>query len=399
MASVNVVVKPEIISWILKTIQFDNVATSVIELLGKWQSGEKIPTFNQVEDISKKTNIPFGYFFLDKPPIEECHIVDYRTVNSVANPEPSRNLIDTLDMMTDVQAWMVDYVATNGYEELEYVGSAAHMQDINDIVGDIRKHLGLSEAWFLECAAATDSFKYLRETISEIGVLVMMNGIVGNNTRRKLDVEEFRAFTLVDKYAPLIFVNTCDSDNGKVFSLLHELTHVWIGINSFYNEQVSTSTTESADEKKCNAVAAEILVPTEMFREQWNSTVGTNLEKVEVLAKYFRCSRYVIARKALDNSKISRDAYYKIINTLQKQYKQLKEHEDQKKSSGGDFYKTLGSKLDHRLVNALASSAKEGRTQYTEVYRLTNTNRKTFGKLLSDMGGLDGRGKIFTGCK
>lgn len=55
MAGINVTIKPEIISWVLQTVQFENVASSAIELLNKWQSGEKTPTFNQVEDISKKT--------------------------------------------------------------------------------------------------------------------------------------------------------------------------------------------------------------------------------------------------------------------------------------------------------------------------------------------------------
>ena len=132
MASVSVHVKPEIISWILRTVQFENIAGSAIELLHKWQTGEKTPTFNQVEDMSKKMNIPFGYFFLDKPPIEECAIVEYRTVDSAAIAEPSRNLIDTVDLMTDIQEWMVEYVTENGQEELGYVGSAARNSDIQD---------------------------------------------------------------------------------------------------------------------------------------------------------------------------------------------------------------------------------------------------------------------------
>lgn len=66
-------------------------------------------------------------------------------------------------------------------------------------------------------------------------------------------------------------------------------------------------------------------------------------------------------------------------------YRKWKESQNENKSPGGDFYRTLGSRLEHRLVVALANSAKEGRTQYTEVYRLTNTNRKTFSKLLCDI--------------
>lgn len=387
MAGISVEVKPEIIKWILQTIQFDTVASSAIDLLNKWQTGEKTPTFNQVEEISKKTNVPFGYFFLEKPPVEECPIVDYRTVNSLTIPEPSRNLIDTLDLMTDIQNWMTEYVVENGQEELEYVGRAKNINDISFLANDIRRTIGVDKEWYTKCGSAADSFRYIKSTLDEVGIIVMMSGIVGNNTRRKLNVDEFRAFTLVNKMAPLIFINTCDSDAGKLFSLLHELTHIWLGVNSFYNDSVSNGDTDNANEIICNAVAAEILVPNDIFINKWNDAIGNNVERIEALSKVFRCSQYVIARKALDNNKITKKTYGEIVTTLTAQYKKWKEQQEANKNPGGDFYKTLGSKLDHRFVYALASSVKEGRTQYTEVYRLTNTNRKTFGKLLADIGG------------
>ncbi|MDO4452690.1 MAG: ImmA/IrrE family metallo-endopeptidase [Lachnospiraceae bacterium] len=386
MAGVTVHVNADIINWILHTIQFDTVASPVIELLTKWQSGEKTPTFNQVEDVSKKTNIPFGYFFLDKPPVEECPIVDYRTVNSVSIPEPSRNLIETLDSMTDIQEWMRNYVIENGQEELEYVGKLAGNINLAIAVKEIRKTLGIEKEWYLNCANATDSFRYIKRTMADIGIIVMMNGIVGNNTRRKLNVDEFRAFTLVDKYAPLIFINTCDTDNGKLFSLVHELAHVWRGVDSFYNSQMSMDVEEN-EEKICNAIAAELLAPEDVFTKQWENATGGEFEIIEALAKYFKCSRFVIARRALDLKRINRSVYTKIISVLNEQYRDIKNAQGQNKNPGGNFYRTLNSRLDHRVVVAMANSAREGRTQYTDVYRLTNTNRKTFGKLLADIGG------------
>lgn len=388
MAGINVTIKPEIINWILQSIQFSNITGSAVELLNKWKNGEKTPTFNQVEDMSKKINIPFGYFFLDKPPVEECPIIDYRTVKSAAIPEPSRNLLETLDLMKDIQDWMVNYVIENGQDELSYVGSVSRTEKADKVVNDIRKITGLEKTWYENSSTVTESFKFLKGLAENIGVLVMMNGIVGNNTKRKLNVDEFRAFTLVNKYVPLIFINTCDSDTGKLFSLLHELAHVWVGIDSFYNEQTSGRISESDVEQLCNAVAAELLVPSDIFLESWNHEDGTDRDKVEALARYFKCSRYVIVRKALDQKKISRKRYGEIVTILSEQYKKWKEDQSEKKSSGGDFYKTLGSRLDHRFIEALANSAKEGRTQYTEIYRLTNTNRKTFGKLLHDIGGV-----------
>ena len=388
MAGVSVHVKPEIINWILQSIQFENIAGSAIELLRKWQSGEKTPTFNQVEDMSKKTNIPFGYFFLDKPPVEECSIVEYRTIDSAKIEEPSRNLVDTVDLMTDIQEWMVEYVVENGQEELEYVGSAAGETQVLSVAEDIRRKLDIQVDWYSDRQNAGESFRFLKRRIENIHVLIMMSGIVGNNTHRKLNVEEFRAFTLVSKYAPLIFINSCDSDTGKLFSILHELAHVWVGENSFYNVPINSNSENCEVEKFCNAVAAEVLVPTESFLENWKRSHDEILDKVEKIANSFRCSRFVVARKALDHGKISRETYGRIIKELTNQFKEWQESQKENKGTGGDYYRNLASKIDRNFVTALARSASEGRTQYTEIYRLTNTNMKTFGRLLKEIGGV-----------
>ena len=82
MASVSVKVNPIILNWLMQKAKQGNIGNSVIDLIQKWISGEKEPTFSQIEKVSKQTNIPFGYFFLDKPPVDDCKIVDFRTVDS-----------------------------------------------------------------------------------------------------------------------------------------------------------------------------------------------------------------------------------------------------------------------------------------------------------------------------
>ena len=386
MAGVNVSVAPEIINWVIEKIQFGTVNNSVFELLNKWKSGEKVPTFNQIEDISKKTNIPFGYFFLEKPPVEECKIVEYRTIDSIAVQNPSRNLIDTVDMMSNAQEWMIDYVKENGQEPLPFVGTDQKAKNPLAIAAHIRNELHLSDDWFSGSKSASDSFRTLRQRLEDAGIMVMMNGIVGTNTHRKLSLKEFRAFTLVDSYVPLIFINSCDTDNGKLFSLIHEIAHIWIGRNSFYNAPYTDSRSTNALEVLCNAAAGEILVPASLFPEKWDQTAGSALDRTEALAKYFHCSRYVIIRRALDNQRVTPSQYNEIVQILLRQYEEWKDTQAQK-NPGGNYYRTLKSRLDHRFVHALEQSAKEGQTQYTEVYRLTSTNRKTFQKLVNEIGG------------
>ncbi len=387
MTGVNVDIAPEMLNWIIKKAQYEHINSTTFDMLLKWQSGEKVPTFNQIEKISKKTNIPFGYFFLKTPPQEKCSIVDYRTVDSLSLQEPSRNLIDTLDAMAEIQEWMREYLKDNGFRPLDFIGKYNKEPKVMLIVDSIRHTLNLDIEWFRDNKTPTDSFSYIRKRCEDVGILVMVNGVVGQNTHRKLDLSEFRAFTLVDNYAPLIFINTNDSITGKLFSLLHELAHIWIGIDSLFNVQENGMLPVKPIEQICNAVAADILAPNELFIEKWTELDGTNLDKVTELSKSFRCSKSVITRKALQNNFITKRDYDSIIADIITQYQIWKDEQNGKRSAGGDYYKTMSSRLDHRFLKALENSVKEGKIQYTEAYRMTNTNRTTFSNLINEIGG------------
>ena len=137
----------------------------------------------------------------------------------------------------------------------------------------------------------------------------------------------------------------------------------------------------------CNAVAAEILVPSEIFINLWNNMVNKSVyEKIKKIASIFRCGTTVIARRALDNGYIRLDIYNKIAEEAVKYYI---ENEESKSTNGGDYYITAASRYDNRFLIALDNSIHEGKTQFTDAYRLTNTNRKTFSKLLDKVRGID----------
>ena len=390
MSSVPVNVNPAILNWVMQKVQVENVNSSVIEMITKWISGEKAPTFNQIEEVSRKIGIPFGYFFLEKPPIEKCEIVDFRTVDSINIQNPSRNLIDTVDSMSSVQEWMVEYNKDNGASEYTFVGSLKISDGVIHAADVIRKELNLNLDWFKNLKTAKEAFNILRNSIAGIGVIIMMNGIVGNNTHRTLSVSEFRAFTLVDPYAPLIFINSRDTDNGKLFSLLHELVHIWIGKDDFYNDTHGVSQKVSKEEQFCNAVAAEILVPSSVFFDEWSKQTGNSEAILHALEKKFICSRFTLLIKSFNTGKIRKKEFDRLLNLFKEQFETAQNQKQDKASGGGDFYRTLATKWDKKVIQAMYASAQSGRTQYRDVYRLTNTTGMTFHELIRKVGNING---------
>lgn len=384
MATVTVPIHAPVIDWIMQNVHEDQVAPDVLDQLNAWKTGEKQPTLKQLEAMSRKTRIPFGYFLLQTPPDEDIALAEYRTVGSKKNQKPSRELIDILDQMTAIQDWMRNDLKREQVDVLPFVGSCSLHDSATEIAQRIRDDLGLKTNWYREGKNAEDNFNRLRNTLVQHGLLIFTGGKVGTNTHRPLDVKEFRAFTLIDTHAPLIFINTTDTANGRLFSLLHETVHVWLGENSLFNNPEWSDERVSLLEQKCNAVAAELLVPAADFSEVWDSSIPVE-DMIGQAARHFRCSEAVILRRAYTTKKIPRTLYTRMLALQKERWEQTKAH---KKKSGGDFYKTLLSNLDHRFLTALERSVIQGNTQDTDAYRLTATNRRTYRGALERMGGI-----------
>jgi len=385
MATVTVSIHAPVIDWIMQNVHEDQVAPDVLDQLNAWKTGEKQPTLKQLEAMSRKTHIPFGYFLLQTPPDEDIALAECRTIGSKKSQKPSRELIDILDQMTAIQDWMREELKREQSDATSFVGSCSLHDSTGEIARRIRDDLALKTNWYREGKNAEDNFNRLRNTLVQHGLLIFTGGKVGANTHRPLDVNEFRAFTLIDTHAPLIFINTTDTANGRLFSLLHETVHVWLGENSLFNNPEWSDERVSLLEQKCNAVAAELLVPAADFPEVWDSSIPVE-DMIGQAARHFRCSEAVILRRAYEMKRIPQDVYARMLALQKERFEHAKAHK--KKSSGGDFYNTLLSNLDHRFLAALERSVIQGNTQDTDAYRLTATNRRTYRGVLERMGGI-----------
>lgn len=386
MPTVNVNIRPEIIHWALSQTHKEKLGDKLMNNIAKWLDGTKTPTFNQIEDFSKKANIPLGYFFLQTPPEEQIDLLEYRTVDSVQLSNPSRNLIDIIHEMENIQDWMKNYRQDFGFNKLSVVGCMQGIKDIRFIADRIRKDLELNDTWYAKSKDSREAFSYIRRQLEICGVVVMMSGIVGKNTHRTLDADEFRAFAMADDWAPLIFVNAADSNSAKLFSILHETVHIWLGKDDLFNDRQSRINDVSDIEVICNAVAGELIAPKKIFLYKWDTFDMDIFEKITELAKYFRCGEIVIARRAIDCKKIGQNIYNHVVQAAIEKYRRM---EEKKQNAGGNYYNTIGSRLDGCFIRALCESISMGRTTYTEAYRMTNTSRKTFSEMAQRLGGVE----------
>jgi Zn-dependent peptidase ImmA (M78 family) len=340
----------------------------------QWVAGESQPTRRQLESLAKATLTPFGFFFLAKPPEVRLPIPYFRTLGDKTPSSPSPDLIDTIQLMQRRQEWMREFLIEEGQEPLPIAWSAQPDASPVSVADHIRHALRLDDGWATQQRTWEEALRVLRETMEAAGIIVIVNGVVGNNTHRKLNPSEFRGFVLVDKFAPLVFVNGADAKAAQMFTLAHELAHVFLGSSAAFDLR-EMQPADDPIERACNRIAAEFLVPERELRQVWPSAKN-DPEPFQAIARRFKVSTLVAARRALDLELIQRKAFFDFYQTYQKD--QRERRESASRGRKGDFYANQNLRVGRRFASAVARAAIEGKLLYSEAYRLTELYGKTF---------------------
>ena len=303
-----------------------------------WERDGRI-SIAQADRLAQRTHTALGLLYLTEPPKDLLPIPDFRTRDN--DLQPSVNLLDTIYLMQRRQAWMREELIGEGAWPLNFVGSYEIDGDPLQVARAMRDALQLADDWAASVSTWSNALGYLRSRAEDAGVLVVFNGVVGNNTSRKLDPDEFQGFALVDEYAPLVFVNNADFKAAQMFTLAHELAHLFVGetgISSFEHLKFDSNTTE----RFCDQVAAEFLVPAVELQAFWTVAERAS-DPYQSVARQFKVSSLVAARRARDLGLIEPIAFFKFYD----EYTDREWHSiQQSQASGGNFWKY--SEMAHR---------------------------------------------------
>jgi Zn-dependent peptidase ImmA (M78 family)/transcriptional regulator with XRE-family HTH domain len=357
-------INPEMLIWArersgFSVSQFAKKMSKTEERLLEWETGQRLMTFKQALAFAEKAYIPFGYLFLPEPPVEELPLPDLRTIDGQRVRRPSAELLDLIKLMLQRKEWYKDYLQQQLVEPSTIVGSFSNNYDVVAIVTDMRLKLDVPEhpnrgSW-------EDYYRDLVSRIEAVGILVMRQGDLGHFTR-PLQVSEFRGFAIADSYAPMIFVNHADAPGARLFTLIHELCHIWIGQSGISDGDTQTHRRE---EVLCNAVAAEFLVPEQEFMGLWRSGLESWRDNLPVLESRFHVSKWALARRALTCGYISQEEYLRYIADEKEAYK------NRESSSGGPtYYITKKAQISQNFSKAVVGQALSGQMLLREAAQL-----------------------------
>ena len=335
-----------------------------------WESGEDAPTMKQARDLASATLVSFGVLYAKTAPQEELPIPDLRTVDSHGIQKPSASLIAIIRTVIERQEWYKEYRLENLHYEKSFKTNFTADSSVEEIVKDMKARLNLPAK---RTCKWEDYERIVRNHIESLGVLVMKERDLGGSSK-PLYVDEFRGFAIYDEVSPVIFVNSSDAKTAQLFTLMHELAHIWIGQSGL--SDVSPKN-QRKEEVKCNAVAAEFLVPADEFLPMWNQEYWQM--EVSSIAGHFHVSRWVIVRRALTLGLITEYEYRQEIKKYVDDYKN-------NPNSTPSHYRVKISRLSKSFASAVVSEALSGRMLLRDAGHLLGTKPLNIKNLAKDLG-------------
>lgn len=379
---VRVEINPQLLAWARERsgLGIDDLARRFPQLMD-WEQGYRAPTLKQLEGFAQATHTPVGFLFLPEPPDEQLPIPDYRTMGNAGVRRPSADLLDTIYQCEQRQEWYRDFAEVNREDPVDLVGSLSSAVPVVEAAAVMRGALAFDvdergSTW-------TDALRLLVDRAENLGVLVMVSGVVGSNTHRKLDPREFRGFVLVDRLAPLVFLNGADTKAAQIFTLAHELAHIWLGETALDDAELTSVSTVAA-ERWCNQVAAELLVPLALVVDELREDEPLGTPEVERLARRFKVSTLVVLRRAHDAGRLSWDEYRL---AYRDELERILDILGERAGGGGNFFNTQPARVSRRFARAVITSTLEGQTLHRDAFRMLGFKKlSTFQELANRLG-------------
>lgn len=318
-------ITPAVLKWSRERAYLDlhgaaHLIKRPVEEIEKWEAGVALPSLAQARKAAEAYKVALAVFYLDTPPqIKTPVLKDFRAGHGGVLQNLSPELYTLISDYSEKQKWLSEYISDNDAKPLKLGSSKDISRPPSEIAEQIRKQIGFTLEQQMDCRDALKAFNLWIQAVEAFGVNVCRKG--------GAEISEVRGFALYDEFAPFIYINADDSYSGRLFTLIHELVHIWVKAPGISNGTLpATSTDEGRIEVFCNEVASLILVDSNMLLRYWqhrdsHKAINENIAKI---AKEFSVSEEVVARSLLKRQKISQSEYESLRVFYRERWERLK---------------------------------------------------------------------------
>ena len=395
-------ISPATMIWARKDAGYPDIESAakklslVPEKISGWEEGESRPTVAELRKVAKVYHRPSGFFCLKEIPKEfkVQRPVDFRSLPRDEPESWTPNLILMIRQARDRQEWAQELLGDEA-ESQDWVTTivADKIKDSRPLAEKIRVWLGISDRKQRECSDARDFLKDLIRLVESKGVFVSRYR-PDMNRHRTVEPRIFRGIALKDAVAPLVVLNPKDAVSGQVFTLLHELVHLWVDAPGLSNREPDGHTKfgNRKIEVICNRIAAQVLMPEHWFLAEWKKHSHLpDDDGIRAVSRVFSVSRESVARRLYDNREITRERYMELRGKYQKEWQDKKEKKKARnslKSYGGGMPSGKRVYLENgaRFVHLAFESYQDQEISVVELSRAVNMKIMSLGKLAKEAG-------------
>jgi len=274
--------------------------------------------------------------------------------------------------------------------ELDFVGSARLEDGVDNVSASIARRIGFDpEMRRSQNLDPEQLFRDLRERVEAAGVFVLLIGDLGSH-HSAIGEEVFRGFVIADGVAPFIVINDNDARAARSFTLLHELTHIWMGQSGVSGSVAATSSGSFAAriERFCNDVAAEILLPTKVLLNlpAIPSDEGQTVEGiVEQISNTWGVSEAMAAYRLFRLGRISAETYRALSAAFAIRWRTAKQRQkdEAKDNEGGpSYYVVRRFKLGNALVDVVRRTLRDNLITHTKAAKVLGVKPSSVERLV-----------------
>lgn len=337
--SIKALITPSLIKWAREQAGLD--IASAAKRIGRpeseiqgWEDGTQQPTLAQVRKAADVYQRSLAVFYLSEIPQGFQTLRDFRHLPDTQSVVYSPDLSQLVRLIEYRQNWLSEWLVDEGAESLNFIGSTSLNTPAVDIAKAIRIKLGIKPEQQMKCKTRRDALNLWIDKSEEIGINICRQG--------GIECEEARGFVLTDKYAPFIYINSSDALAAQIFTLAHELVHLWINLPGISNMEAISKTGNNDNDRIevfCNSVASLVLLDDNTFKSLWSQIPSNNTleERISAISELAKVSEEVVARRLLDKNEITVSQYSNLRQSFIKRWKQLK-FEERNKSKDNKWF-------------------------------------------------------------
>jgi len=304
-------------------IAASKVAVS-IEKFKDWEAGNDYPTIRQAQTLAKAYRRPFALFFLPDVPTDFQPLQDFRKTGS---NELSTSSIFIIREIQQKQAWISEVNKDNNENRVPFIGKFTIKDNPVLVANDILHTLNINP---LKYKSNNPIIEWIDKAESN-GIFISRTSFI--HSRLKLDSNEIQGFAIADNFAPFVFINSDDWNAPQLFTLVHELSHLWIaetGISNDIEPSIKNTDDYNPIELFCNEVAANALMPKE-FIDNLDNKSFDNAKEVFKISKTIGVSSFALLVRAFNLNIISVSTYKRLKHLADVEYNEFLEREEAKK--------------------------------------------------------------------